>query len=149
MELIFEDTQLQTRFVIARTLSAIVGNKVDYDMLRPTAPYVPRYRGNRQPATEVVEGVMPPAVRAVPYVVELPHASIASSLLSTLSTGSQSQILARVKTVFLPRTFDTQSYARFFKHLLWIEEFKMEYVSSEDLYPQDVEHFLQERPRDV
>lgn len=149
MELIFEDTQLQTHFVIVRTLSAIVGNKTDYDMLRPTAPYVPRYRGNRQPATDVVEGVMPPAVRAVTYVVELPHAPIPSSLLSTLSTGSQSQILTRVKSVYLPRTFDTQSYARFFKHLLWIEEFWMEYVYSEDLCPKDVEHLLQERPRDV
>ena len=118
MELIFEDSQLQTHFVIARTLSAIVGNKVDYDMLKPTAPYVPRYRGNRQPATDVVEGVMPPAMKAVPYVVGLPRAPILSSLLSTLSTGSQSQILARVKTVLLPQTFDTQSYARFFKHLL-------------------------------
>jgi len=59
-EILFEDTQLGKEFVIVRPLRVIVGSREDYAALRPTAPYVPRRRTNRPPATEVVPGVVGP-----------------------------------------------------------------------------------------
>jgi len=128
IELLFEDKQLQTRFLITRPLLGVVGDKADYELLKPTAPYVPRNKSKRQSETKVVEGVMPPSLNAIPYVGKLPHAPIPPQLISTLSTGSAAHILSRVKTVFLPPTFDSQSYARHFKYLLWIEEHRAEHV---------------------
>jgi len=129
-EFLFEDLQLKKRFLISRTLRAIVGNKADHQLLRPKAPYVPRERVARQPEVTVVEGVDPPSLKVIPYVFKLPKANIPKSLLSTLSScGSFSEGIKRVKNVFLPSSLDSDTYARHFKHLLWVEEFQMECVS--------------------
>ncbi|KAF5383148.1 hypothetical protein D9615_005012 [Tricholomella constricta] len=125
-EFLFEDAQLRTRFVIVRQLEGIVGNKEDHERLRPVAPYIPRAKTARQLELDVVEGVRPPSMKAVPYVVPLPRALIPSQLAMTLSTGSQQHKLARIRSVFLPREFDSSGYDRQFKHLLWIEEHQME-----------------------
>ena len=129
-EFLFEDSQLNKRFLISRTLRAIVGNKADHQLLQPKAPYVPREQLARQPEVTVVEGVDPPSLKAVPYVFKLPKAEISKSLLSTLSSsGGHSERIKRVKNVFLPSALGSDTYARHFKHLLWIEEFQMECVS--------------------
>ncbi|KAG6825942.1 hypothetical protein H0H92_001791 [Tricholoma furcatifolium] len=126
VELVFQDTQLATQFVIVRQLEAIVGNKADREWLKPIAPYVPRPKTARQPELEVVEGIRPPAMKAVPYVVPLPRALIPKDLATTLSTGSNEARIARLKSVFLPKVLDVPGYDRHFKHLLWIEEFQMD-----------------------
>ncbi|KNZ82274.1 Putative helicase mov-10-B.1 [Termitomyces sp. J132] len=126
VEFLFEDTQLRTQFVIVRQLEAIVGNQVDHKRLQPVAPYIPRPKTARQPELLVVEGVRPPAMKAVPYVVPLPRASIPNALATTLTTGSRDVKITRIRTVFLPKEFNTSNYDRHFKHLLWIEEHQME-----------------------
>ena len=128
LEIVFEDVQLRKRFVIARALRAIVGSKADHELLKPKAPYVPRNRTTRQPETQVVEGVLPPSLKAIPYVVSLPHANIPGPLSSALSTSSSSDIISRIRRVFLPLVLDSETYGRHFKNLLWIEEFRMEYA---------------------
>ncbi|KAG6906077.1 hypothetical protein DXG01_016020 [Tephrocybe rancida] len=125
-EFLLEDTQLRTRFVIVRQLECIVGNEVDHAQLRPIAPYIPRPKTARQLELDVVEGVRPPSTKAVPYVVPLPRAFVPSALATTLSTGKPEAKLARIRSVFLPREFNTVGYSRQFKHLLWIEEYQME-----------------------
>jgi helicase MOV-10 len=57
-EIIFEDTQLGKEFVIVRALRVIVGSRADHEALQPKAPYVPRKRTNRAPASEVVPGIV-------------------------------------------------------------------------------------------
>ncbi|KAM6492610.1 P-loop containing nucleoside triphosphate hydrolase protein [Amanita muscaria] len=134
LEMVFEDVQLAKRFLISKSLSAIVGNKADHEALKAKAPYVPQPRTSREPENDVVEGVQPPATKAVPYVDRLPHAYIPSPLLSTLSSGTTGDIVARVRRTFLPREFSSETYARFFKHLLWIEEYR----SDRDLERYDI-----------
>lgn len=126
LEIIFEDMQLKKQFIITRTLEVTIGSKADHDLLKPIAPYKPRKRTNRQPEIEVVEGVLPPSLKAVPYVVPLPHAQIPDGLSNSLSTGSTSEIIGRIRRVHLPHTLDSETYGRHFKALLWIEEFRME-----------------------
>ncbi|KAJ6600007.1 P-loop containing nucleoside triphosphate hydrolase protein [Mycena vulgaris] len=126
LEILFEDLQLKKRFIIARILRVIVGNRADHDLLRPIAPYVPRKRTARQPETDIVEGVLPPSLKAVPYVVPLPKAPIPNNLASTLSTGNTASIVANLRRLYLPPILDSNTYARHFKYLLWIEEFRME-----------------------
>ncbi|KAJ6469382.1 P-loop containing nucleoside triphosphate hydrolase protein [Mycena sanguinolenta] len=132
LEILFEDLQLHKRFIIARILRVVVGDRSDHETLRPVAPYKARKRTARQPETKVVEGILPPSLKAVPYVVPLPKAPIPVNLASALSTGSTTSIVANLRRVFLPSVLDSNTYARHFKHLLWIEEFRME---------RDLEHY--------
>jgi helicase MOV-10 len=126
IEFTFEDNQLRKEFLISRSLRAIVGSKADHQLLQPKAPYVPKERLVRQPELTIVEGVAPPSLKAIPYVFKLPQANIPKLLLATLANGSVSETVKRVRKVFLPSVLDSETYARHFKHLLWIEEFRME-----------------------
>ncbi|KAF7323612.1 RNA helicase [Mycena kentingensis (nom. inval.)] len=126
LELVFEDTQLRKRFAIVRALTAHVGNRADHDAIRPKAPYVPRKRAAREPETFIVEGVRPPALKAVPYVVPLPEAAIPTNLASVLSTANTKHALDTIRKLYMPQVFGSGTYARQFKHLLWIEENRME-----------------------
>ncbi|KAJ7636873.1 P-loop containing nucleoside triphosphate hydrolase protein [Roridomyces roridus] len=133
LEILFEDLQLRKRFIIARTLHVVVGNRADHEAMRPIAPYVPRKRNAAQPELDVVEGVAPPSLKAIPYVGKLPKAPIPAGLAATLSfNGPTASIIGDLRPQYLPYVLDSKTYARHFKHLLWIEEYRME---------RDLEHY--------
>jgi len=129
LELVFEDTQLNKQFIIARRLKAIVGNKAEHEALQPKTPYMPRTHSSREIILEqdVMEGVKPPALKAMRYVVPLPKANIPTHLHNILA-GSETttKVLATVRKVFMPQVLNSDTYGRHFKHLLWVEEFKSE-----------------------
>ncbi|KAF9494839.1 P-loop containing nucleoside triphosphate hydrolase protein [Pleurotus eryngii] len=108
LEMRFKDEKLGKEFTVSRRLSAVIGNRETLELLRPVAPYVPRQRTTRLAEKELVEGVFPPALKAIPYIGRLPHAHIPTPLATTLSS------------------VDSETYGRFFKNLLWIEEHRME-----------------------
>jgi len=124
---VFRDTQLGQQFIITRTIKAVVGDKALHEQLKPKKPYIPRARSARKEIKEVVEGVQPPALKVIPYVAALPKAGIPVPLRKLLE-GSESigRISKQLKSAFLPATLNGKTYGRFFKHLLWIEESKME-----------------------
>ncbi|KAK2465577.1 hypothetical protein APHAL10511_002469 [Amanita phalloides] len=126
VEMLFEDVQLNKRFIISKPLYAIVGSKADHETLKPMTPYTVRPRTTREPELKVVEGVPPPSTRAVPYIGKLPLALIPSHLLAALSSGTTGDIIRRVRRTYLAREFNSETYARFFKYLLWIEEYRSE-----------------------
>ena len=130
VEILFEDQALLQRFVIVRPIKVIVGDKADHELLRPTAPYVPRKRTDRAPEINVLLGPTPPALEAIKYVVKLGKAEIPKRLATALSSGSNADILGQVRRMFLPGTWDLSSYGRHFKYLIWVEEYKMEWVIS-------------------
>ncbi|KAH9477519.1 Putative helicase mov-10-B.1 [Psilocybe cubensis] len=127
LEFVFRDTRLRKYFIISRTLKAIVGYKEDHETLRPSAPYIPRTRSAYKPISNVVEGVKPPALSAVKYVVRLPRAEIPHQLQIMLS-GSESthRLMNNIKKIFMPSSLNSDTYGRHFKNLLWVEEYKME-----------------------
>ncbi|PPQ74162.1 hypothetical protein CVT26_006766 [Gymnopilus dilepis] len=133
VEFLFEDSQLKKQFIISRALRATVGNKAEHEALMPVTPYIPRPRATHRPIREVVEGVKPPALNAVPYIGRLPKAAVPSQL-GALLAGSHptKQTLDNVRSIYIPSVFNSNTYDRFFKHLLWVEECKME---------QDLEHY--------
>ncbi|KAJ4467007.1 RNA helicase, partial [Lentinula aciculospora] len=126
LEFVFEDVRLQSRFMITRPLLVTVGSRADHEMLKPRAPYVPRKRTQRQPETNVLEGIAPPSTQAIPYVGRLPLATIPGHLLNTLSTGSTKEVLARLRRMYLPPILNSETYTKHFKHLIWTEEFQMD-----------------------
>lgn len=128
LELFFQDVQLQSQFMITRPLQVIVGSQADHDMLKPKVPYVPRKRTERQPETDVVEGEAPPSLKAIPYIGKLPQSHIPNHLSISLSAGSTREVILRLQRVFLPSIINSETYAKHFKHLVWTEEFQMEWV---------------------
>lgn len=134
LELVFEDQQLNTQFIICRPIHITVGDSAAHKALQPKAPYVPKIRTTRHPETKVVEGEKPPALGAVPYVVKLPKFDIPKNLLTTLATGSVPETVRRLREIFLPPTIEGASYGRHFRHLIWVEEYK----SSRDLEYYDI-----------
>ncbi|KAG2145172.1 RNA helicase [Suillus clintonianus] len=141
LEILFEDTALRVTFVIARTLKAIVGSQADHELLKPIAPFQPRQRTRAQPEKEVVPGVPPPSKTIIPYTVNLPPAKISESLLAALSETSTGKALDHIRRVFLPRVIDSSTYSRYFKTLLWIEEYRMEHdLGHYDIPDAQLEH---------
>ncbi|KAF8954804.1 P-loop containing nucleoside triphosphate hydrolase protein [Flammula alnicola] len=127
VEFLFGDSQLKKRFIISRTLKAIVGNRAEHEALMPATPYIPRLRTSRKAVVKVVEGIKPPALNAIPYIGRLPKASIPSTLQSILSSSqSTKDVSAQVRKIFMPTDFNSNTYDPHFKHLLWVEEYKME-----------------------
>lgn len=133
LEILLEDERLRQRFVIVRPVRAIIGSKEDHELLKPKAPFVPRERIVREPETEILKGVFPLALKAVPYVVPLLHADIPKHLSSSLSKGSTADVISSIRRIFLPKVWDSSTYGQHFKTLLWIEEHRMEFVFLFDL----------------
>lgn len=128
LDFIFQD-ETNICFMISRPLCIIVGDKADHQLFKPKLPYEPRTPTFRQPETKVVAGIVPPSIDAIPYVSVLPKFPIPKQLLSILSTENASQILGKVRQTYLPSEFDLETYVRYFKCLLWLEEFRMECVA--------------------
>ncbi|TEB29940.1 P-loop containing nucleoside triphosphate hydrolase protein, partial [Coprinellus micaceus] len=113
IEFTFEDKHLKKRFAITRPLRVIVGNETDHEALKPTSPYVDPRSRNRASRHEpskvgVVLGVPPPSLHAVKY-----------------GPVSLKQQIDDIQRMFLPPDLTSVTYARHFKHLLWIEEYRM------------------------
>ncbi|KAK0452091.1 uncharacterized protein EV420DRAFT_691604 [Desarmillaria tabescens] len=136
LDLVFEDLNLHTQFLIARPIHLIVGSKADYKALKPKSAYVSRERTTRHPELNIVEGVRPPALTVIPYSITLPFADIPKPLLDTISSGTVSEITKKLKDLFLPPSIDTSSYGRFYQVLLWVEEHKQSY----DLHGYDIKN---------
>ncbi|KZS97367.1 P-loop containing nucleoside triphosphate hydrolase protein [Sistotremastrum niveocremeum HHB9708] len=124
--LLFEDRRLSQRFVVMRTLKAIVGDAADYEELRPSAPYVrPKWQA-RNDVGEVIPGEAPPALSSVKWVVPLPLAKIPLNLASILCLGSDREVEDKLRSTVLPRSFNADTYGAHFRVLLHAEEKKME-----------------------
>ncbi|KAF9057246.1 P-loop containing nucleoside triphosphate hydrolase protein [Panaeolus papilionaceus] len=129
LELTFEDARLKQTFVIVRVLRAVVGDQTLHQELQPRAPYIPRTRTKRQVVADadVVPGEKPPAQTVIQYIGRLPKADTPEYLKrvldnDTLSTGRTLQEVQKM----MPASFDSASYGRWFKLLLWVEEHKAE-----------------------
>ncbi|PPQ72286.1 hypothetical protein CVT24_004675 [Panaeolus cyanescens] len=140
IEMIFEDATFNKRFVITKPLRAIVGDQDLHTELAPKQAYKPRQAVLRPPVRDVIPGIKPPAQTSIKYVAPLPKAEIPQYLKNILDgpEKSSAKIADRIRKIVLPDRLGVDSYGRFFKLLLWIEEFKMEYVNTQDLARYDI-----------
>jgi helicase MOV-10 len=98
-----------------------------HEELKPKQPYRPDTRTTLKEIGKIVRGVKPESLKAIPYVVRLPLATVPPPLQDLLrSSQSIGRVLKQIKKIFLPEVLTSKTYGRFFKHLLWIEELKME-----------------------
>lgn len=127
MEFIFEDTSIHQRFAITRPIRAIVGVKEDLDALKPLAPYVRPKRRYYRPVAEqdVRDGIRPPALADIDWVVKLPQFPIPGEVFRAVMSGSRQDKVAKIRSSLLPDVLDTTTYARHWRTLLHIEEAQM------------------------
>ncbi|EJD43380.1 P-loop containing nucleoside triphosphate hydrolase protein [Auricularia subglabra TFB-10046 SS5] len=125
LELTFEDAGLRKRFAIVRPIAAVVGNRADYEAIKPVAPYVPRERKAAVPEHEldIEKGPKPRALADVQWVTKLPPYDIPRHLSDVIATVRKgSELIRRLKSSFLPPHFSPTTYGRFFRTLLYVEE---------------------------
>ena len=115
----------QRSFLIIRELRAIVGNAADHDLLKAVAPYVHRRPSRWRHDTPVVAGMRPPALDAVRWVKKPEQSYIPSNLSDILKLGSTRKAIAAIRGGFLPPTLSSETHDRFFRALLWIEEYRL------------------------
>ena len=115
----------QRTFLVIRELRAVVGNAADHDLLKAVAPYVHRRPSRWRHDTTIVAGMRPPALDAVRWVKKLDQSYIPSSLSDILKVGSTRKAIAAIRSSVLPPTLTSETHDRFFRALLWIEEYRL------------------------
>ncbi|KAF9057240.1 RNA helicase [Panaeolus papilionaceus] len=128
IELIFEDAAFKKRFVITKPLKAVVGDQALHNELAPKQAYKPRQATVRAPIRDVIPGIKPPSQTSIKYVAPLPKAEVPQYLKNILdgTEKSSAKVADKIRKIVLPHQLNVDSYGRFFKLLLWIEEFRME-----------------------
>jgi helicase MOV-10 len=123
IELSFYDPAHTKRFVITRRISAIVGDKEDYEAIKPTAPYVPKHKKVREKVGTIDEGPKPPAIAGIAWAVKLGSYDIDKTLARYLNMDDWKERMKCIRSM-LPREVTCETYARQFHTLLHIEEHK-------------------------
>ena len=128
LELSFYDSAHAKRFAITRTLLCIVGNRNDYEAIKPSAPYKPRYKKAKVDVGTIDEGIKPPSIADIKWEVVLKLYDVSKELERILNMQDRK---ARIKSVqdYMPREFTCETYARQFHTLLHIDEHKAAYVT--------------------
>ena len=135
LEIRFSRVSNNQLFCVTRTVKAIVGDEADYALLRPTAPYVPRRRSDRQEINnvDVVAGIPPPRLTAIAWrsilgKYKIPESSRPIlSLQPNRSDTGEDIVPTEIRSVF-PTSLRLSTHAQQFCLLLWLEEISMEYV---------------------
>jgi len=123
IELSFYDPAHTKRFAITRRISAIVGDKEDYEAIKPTAPYVPKHKKVREKVGSIDEGPQPPAIAGISWVVKIGSYDIDKTLERYLNMDDWKERMKCIRSM-LPREVTCETYARQFHTLLHIEEHK-------------------------
>ncbi|PCH37498.1 RNA helicase [Wolfiporia cocos MD-104 SS10] len=118
LELQFHDLHRRERFVIIRSISAVVGFAADYDFLRPHAPYVKPPWKPREPEPSAIPTSRPPTWSKTKWVKKLGEYPIPPDLAEALNNPVHQ---ARVKG-FMPGELSVWNYSEFWQVLLHIEE---------------------------
>lgn len=109
-------------FAIVKPLLAIVGDENDYEMLRPTEPYVPTKRRQREAVKDLTPGQRPPALAAIKWVTPLKEHDMPKALKTIMDLASMKEKIRLLRTGFVPRSLEPQTHARLFHVLLHAEE---------------------------
>ncbi|KIM34474.1 hypothetical protein M408DRAFT_325870 [Serendipita vermifera MAFF 305830] len=137
IELIFYDTVSRRQFAIVKSTSIIIGNKGDYEALKPIAPYVPKTFSRKDPVKEedITDGERPAPIATIKWVKKLLSYDISEAFSWILNMPSMPDKLRLLKSGFVPRELSPQTHAKVFHALLHIEEYQSKI---------DIERYAQE-----
>jgi helicase MOV-10 len=122
LELMFYDTVTLRKFAIVKPLSIIVGNKEDYEILKPIAPYIPKKKLQREPIKQVTPGEPPEALAVVKWTAKLLPYELPKALKTILDMPVVKERIRLLRSGFVPRGLSSESHARWFHVMLFIEE---------------------------
>lgn len=124
IELVFYDTDSRRQFAIVKPISVIVGNREDYEALKPIAPYVPRIILRKEPVIDIniTDGERPASISSVRWVKSLPQYHIPEALKWTLDLPSMGNKIKLLKSGFILGELSPDMHTKRFHTLLYMEE---------------------------
>lgn len=144
----FEDVSVGEQFTISRLISGSVGTQADMDLLQPSAPYVRRQRGSRDPEGEIVPGERPPALAAIPWKIPLGFYPLPKPLETLLAFGTLEEKTQRIRNL-LPQYLTSANYGKHWSTLLHVEEAQLKYVQFVYHHKIHTHRFFQKRLGDI
>jgi hypothetical protein len=128
LELLFEDTPRRQHFIIIRSVTAVIGNVVDFQATALAAPYQPRLRRpfHRIVGTNIIEGSYSKSNSRNPYAITLSQYYVPQALVDAFQNGPQdvSKVTERLPHEFRPVALSASNYVTSLKAQLWAEEYK-------------------------
>jgi helicase MOV-10 len=118
----FYDAVTLRKFAIVKTITIVVGNRADYEALKPTAPYIPKKKVQREPVKEVTHGEPPEALAVVKWTARLMPYELPKALKTILDMPVVKERIRLLRSGFVPRELSSATHARWFHVMLFIEE---------------------------
>jgi hypothetical protein len=116
--------------MIARDVSATVGDEASLQQLAPSAPYEPpaRSRFRQLRDKDIIRGKR--VKKRNPYEITLPEYPIPHDIELALEGGSNDvgEVISRLPDRCRPRPLEKANYVAFLQAQLWIEEFKAKFA---------------------
>ncbi|KAJ7636868.1 P-loop containing nucleoside triphosphate hydrolase protein [Roridomyces roridus] len=130
LELIFLETATKERFLITRTLHAVVGSPEDHEQIKPKAAYARRKQGapQNQSTGPIIRSLRPPTWGPVKWTSRLgefkPPPALIQAAFPQHARVNTKAILGNVRD-FLPSSFTINTYGEHFQTMLYIEDEQM------------------------
>jgi len=129
LELVFWHVTLRHTFVIARKVTATVGDRDDYEQLQPSAPYTgPKEVEHFRPdGSRIVPSLRPPTWTKTSWLEKLPEYKIPANVIEAAfnpQVKSGNAVRNKVKEL-MPAALNLTTYATWWQVLLYLEEEQM------------------------
>ncbi|KAI0048936.1 RNA helicase [Auriscalpium vulgare] len=121
LELTFQVVSSGKKFLISRSVIAIVGDPEEVERLRPQAPYVQSRRGRNEWRGQVVEGVAPPRLMAIQWRGRLPKSLIPPAIQEVLARPAGADILSEIQTRFFAKPLSKKTYSIHFIQVFTVD----------------------------
>ncbi|PPQ70505.1 hypothetical protein CVT24_013275 [Panaeolus cyanescens] len=124
LELLFLRIEDSKRFIITRTVEAVVGDREDHEQLRPKIPYQRRKIVRHDLIELVIPSLRPPAWTQTKWTDRLFQFPLPAPLIEGVYGPSVKTAKQAISTArrFMPNVFNLETYGRWFQTLLYLEE---------------------------
>ncbi|KIY67230.1 P-loop containing nucleoside triphosphate hydrolase protein [Cylindrobasidium torrendii FP15055 ss-10] len=127
LELQFFDRAQKKKFIIHRSVSATVGDRADYEQLKPTAPYSKRRQRNISLDGPVKRSLRPAEWTPTEWKTRLGFFDIPAHIVRAVYTpeGYLRPDALKSALALMPSSFTCPTYGKRYQVMLWIEEQQM------------------------
>jgi helicase MOV-10 len=114
------------QFAIVKPLLSIIGDREDYEALKPITPYLTRRKKERDLIDVLVPGEKPPPITNIAWVFRLPDYKLPMTLENIFDIPNTKKKCQLIRSL-IPPELTAQTHSRWFHTLLYAEEYQSGY----------------------